>query len=110
MFSSTSNSQTSQYSNVALPNENNSSSRQPVNNGRDTEAQISIQSIDVPGRTQIDMSNGILIEQLDGIEDAIEAMQVPATGDEESLSLLLSATDNEDFLQNVFGNMSWNFM
>ena len=53
-------------------------------------------------------NDGILAEQLDGIQSAIDAMENPGDNEEEdSLTMLMNVIQNED-LSNVLNDMPWN--
>lgn len=56
------------------------------------------------------LADGILMEQLAGIQGAIDAMENTGVNEEEdSLSLLMNVIENED-LSSVLNDMPWNFM
>ena len=63
-------------------------------------------------KTQGDLPDNILLEQLAGIQGAIDAMENNTTTaeDDERFSLFMNVIDNDEDLGNVLNDMPWNFM
>ena len=115
-----SSSQSAKYSNVEKPKDvaktaSNNSTLSPrgspaVEQYRQNHEVEVTNGINSPSEEQNALADGILIEQLEGIRGAIDAME--NTGDnneDDSLSLIMNVIENED-LSSVLGDMPWNFM
>lgn len=123
LFSTYSSSQSAKYSNVATANESelsNDISDHAMNSshgasGSDLNYRQGTQvetagGINSTSEGQSNLADGILVEQLAGIQGAIDAMESTEINEEEdSLSLLMNVIENED-LGSILNDMPWNFM
>lgn len=55
------------------------------------------------------VADGILLEQLEGIQGAIDAMENTVVEEDDSLSLLMNVIESED-IGSVLNDMPWNLM
>jgi hypothetical protein len=115
-FSLYSSSQSAKYSNVDRPKESeqtvSNSSSSPPRGGHalDNYRQSNVEGTDDIQSGNEEQSDGIMIEQLAGIQGAIDAMEnTEVNDDEDSLSLLMNVLESDD-LSTVLNDMPWNLM
>jgi hypothetical protein len=115
-FSLYSSSQSAKYSNVDRPKEseqtvsNSSSSSPRGGHALDNYRQSNVEGTDDIQSGNEEQSDGIMIEQLAGIQGAIDAMEnTEVNDDEDSLSLLMNVLESDD-LSTVLNDMPWNLM
>ena len=115
-----SSSQSAKYTNVDRPKESQPTvPNDPTNsprNGTALENYREVNQVELTGGIHSTseqrniLADGILMEQLAGIQGAIDVMENPEVNDEEdSLSLLLNVIESED-LSSVLSDMPWNLM